>query len=262
MKIALCMSGHIRSLFKNIDSIKINILPYNESIDIFLHTWDTHGWRTEGSDITKQGFKGFDYNSDKIEIEKIVEALNPKKFVVQNYIDVEDMILEKAEKLRKRKKYDIDRPENLVSMSYKVFECNKLKKSIESQENFKYDIVIRTRPDFNYQSAINFSLFDQDILHCLNKHCGDGISDIFAFSKSEIMDVYSEAFLHLEEICNQDTIPIGNGIYVIPNESTSTCNPHEFYLKYLQKYLPNQFDLVDLPIELLREQLDHQRYNS
>lgn len=36
-------------------------------VDVFLHTWDTFGWRAEGNDIDISfgSFKGFDHYSGK-----------------------------------------------------------------------------------------------------------------------------------------------------------------------------------------------------
>ena len=47
---------------------------------------------------------------------------------------------------------------NTISMFEKIYKCNKLKSDYEKQFNFKYDIVIRMRPDIMIYSDFDFCL--------------------------------------------------------------------------------------------------------
>jgi hypothetical protein len=42
MRIALCLSGHMRSYKKCIDNIKQNIFQDDNIVDVFINTWENN----------------------------------------------------------------------------------------------------------------------------------------------------------------------------------------------------------------------------
>lgn len=228
MKIALCLSGHIRNLEENYLSLKNNLLNFYD-VDVFIHTWDTYGWRVDGIDITTQedGFKGFDYYSGNINQIKINEILKPKKMVIDNYKDFESIFVEKSKSYTNLRCPDKDRPSNMASMWYKIMKCNELKKHYEEENNFKYDIVIRTRPDLVYFAPI----IDENILLLYKKAVIVPIveshgfaSDLMAVGSSKIIDIASNVYEHLDEI----------------NKSNCLMNPHNILEFYYNKFFSNR----------------------
>lgn len=226
MKVALCLSGHFRtynlckeSLFKNI------INPFNP--DVFIHTWDNLGfgrngtkvnnaekWTKNDSDIIKQnsnlGLSILEFYRNSPPIEKIYEDLNPKSVVIEKYEDVEEEIKNIA--LSVKNKYEYDYPVNTVSLWRKRFLCCELKKEFE--KNFTYDIVIVTRPDIRYNSV---SLELTNKIHTPYAHSYGVCSDIFAYSNSQNMDIYSSIFNHISEY----------------NEKNVSFNPHNLLKEHL-----------------------------
>ena len=101
-----------------------------------------------------------------------------------------------------------------------MYRCNELKKEYEKDNNFVYDLVIRTRYDLAYHNPIivtehleannkiavlkNYQE-DQDIFQSLNKP----MPDIFSFSNSKNMDIFCSVFPNMQEISKNLDIPFG-----------------------------------------------------
>ena len=240
MKVALCISGHARNIEKNIDAINQFVISKFEQVDIFCHLWDTKGWRIEGNDIHvgENSFKGFDYYSEKCDINRIVELLNPKQIVVEKYTNVENYVCKKSVPNKTRLRVPFDRPENTVSLSYKIYKCNELKKEYENLNDFKYDMVIRFRPDTLILDEIFNQEYNLNYLYTPYECSYDIASDIFAFSNSENMDVYSKLHFHLDDIFNEGCL----------------MNGHNIYKHYFDKFFSNRWFMNSFPIILNRQQ--------
>jgi len=86
-------------------------------------------------------FCEFDNNINEHEKMKIINLLNPKKILWKTHnIEIKDDV------------NNIIR--NVVIMYKRKYICNKLKKKYESRNHFKYDIVIRCRPDLFIKEQI------------------------------------------------------------------------------------------------------------
>ena len=147
--------------------------------------------------------------------EKVIDKFNPDIFL---YIDEKNATPEFISSL-KPKSYHITnkKPQsknnlkpNTISMFEKIYKCNKLKSDYEKQFNFKYDIVIRMRPDIMIYSDFDFSNFDKKYLYypvnivnkfneCLNLEntLNYGITDQISYGSSDIMNKHSEIYTHL-----------------------------------------------------------------
>lgn len=222
------MSGHVRNLARNMPVLKQLILdPY--SPDIFLHLWDTYGWRAEGNDIEAGHgtFKGFDHYSGKVNQAAVVNWLQPKACVFESYTDKEQEFVTQAEPYKKNCKHPLDRPENLVGMAYKVWKCNQLKQDYEQQNNFTYDLVMRTRPDMHYSSdpftPQVLAMANRGVLLTAEAHSYDAASDLFAIGTSSALDTYSDLYCHLDEL----------------NSEGCNMNPHHASKTWFDKKFPN-----------------------
>ncbi len=84
MKLALCLSGHLRTFDQVFQNLKENVLDrYNP--DVFLHTWtDSFGHYMHPRDQNHPAFKaGYDTNSDaptKEYLESVISRLQPKLY--------------------------------------------------------------------------------------------------------------------------------------------------------------------------------------
>lgn len=186
MKVAVCISGLLRSFEQTFESLFVNLTDQFDC-DFFIHTWETMGSHDRHFDYKVSGI-----NVKNIE-SKIQAIYNPKNLIIEPRKQ-----FHYSELMRQRNQ---GRDNNgLLSMFYKILECNKLKSAYENQYNFKYDCVIRYRADMLIQSKIII-----DPMLNLNSifipSFGDfgGINDQFAFSNSKNMDSYSSLFDRMNE---------------------------------------------------------------
>lgn len=104
---------------------------------------------------------------------------------------------------------------NVWKMWYSLYQANQLKLKYETIHNFKYDLVIRSRPDVAlidplYLSAVKYHINKKPNLVIIphNKLCGYRtlITDLFGVSSSENMDIYTDIYNQALSYHQQDII--------------------------------------------------------
>lgn len=181
LKVALCISGHLRVLDKTFYSIYKNIINLYDT-DIFVHTWDSLG----------NPHRPLDKCLMPLSSEQISEFINvkikPKKFIIEppKSFEISDIMKAKLEPGR-----DIV---GILSMFYKIKECNNLKKEYEKENNLTYDAVIRCRGDLQFKSPVIISNLKNDIVYLPEYGNFAGANDQFAFGTSSTMDKYCSLF--------------------------------------------------------------------
>jgi len=167
MKIAICFSGAIRSFDDCVNStLKYFINNFNDnnnnnfSTDIFLHAWTF----TDKNDLDfnnniKYNFK---WRKDDSSIDKIINILQPKKYVIEEYTgQSENLIVEKSK--IDMGKFDTEQKKNYgfncCSMYWKILKSFELAEEYSKSNNFVYDLVIRARLDFIWEDHIKPSDF-------------------------------------------------------------------------------------------------------
>lgn len=92
---------------------------------------------------------------------------------------------------------------NVWKMWYSQYMANQLKIRHEKENNFTYDLVIRTRPDVALVDKVDLTRIKNQlnnekdlVIIPQNKRCGYGvfICDLFGISTSENMNVYSDLY--------------------------------------------------------------------
>ncbi len=236
MKVAVCISGHVRNLAKNVESLKKHILDLHDC-DIFCSTWDTYGWRVEGNNIDdKGGFKGFDYESGLVNHDEVIKSLNPKTYIYEHYPIIDKMKVAKSVPYKTRLRVPHDRPENSVSQAYKMLQCNMLKKNCEMLNGFKYDAVVKTRFDIKYHGNLVDYFKDGKIVTPICESY-DLASDLVAIGNSKDMDSYSSIFEELDNIFAEGCL----------------MNGHNIFKHFLDNTFPNAWTKENLPISINRE---------
>ena len=169
--IALCLSGHMRTYALCLDNLRKKILNHNDC-DIFIHTWDDN--------ITNW--------------DHVIKEYKPKAICIENNKNFIDKFPQQYETPR-----GILDNINLISMHYKINQCNKLKLESELFINNNYKYVIRSRPDIVLSKPILVSELHQNNLYVpvLNNNW---IDDKFAIASSHIMNIYANTYLYIDEI--------------------------------------------------------------
>lgn len=184
MKIALCLSGQPRMVAAGYEYVKRNILDGND-VTIFCHTW---------------------FDSSKEELPPI-QLYNPEIFMVEPPIDPD---LSKYTRVPPpQPNWKVKNPAlSTYAQLYAIHKCNELKRTYEMEANMKFDWVIRSRYDFAINVKIPFNELDNTQLHipnCRQTPGRDFGNDQFAFSSSENMDKYADAFNRIDEFYDAGT---------------------------------------------------------
>jgi len=181
MKTAVCLSGQARFISKNSQNILDNIiLPTNA--DVFCHFWNDRG--------------------EILEPDKAIEVFVPKDYVIesQKIFDESSLKFIRVDYGICQKKY-----QRIHSMYYSILQTNLLKQKYERDHGFLYDCVIRSRTDILFDRTFDSSELDQDpqaiwLCNFDRSPAGTSCADLFAFSTSKQMDMYSDCFNQLPRL--------------------------------------------------------------
>lgn len=172
MRVALCLSGFLRTFNYTFPHLQKHLLSkYN--VDIFIHTWDKT-----------------DRNGSFTSSANIQSIYKPKAFI----IELQHPSSVATTQIMTQKNSDRRDVLGVMSMLYKIMQCNQLKSDFEAAYNFKYDAVIRFRPDIRLNSDF---IIDPNNLDKLNiPKYGDfgGKNDQCAYSDSHNMNIYSSLY--------------------------------------------------------------------
>ena len=208
MKIALCLSGYLRTFKECWPSIKENLIQ-NNGVDIFIHTYDklghSSGWRSP-IDL-----------SENIDMKFLESIPNVKIIVTEKWDDIKY----KFEKFRKYQP-NVTNINVIATIFYKIYMCNELKKQYEKEHNFIYDIVIRTRGDQVFTKKINWDFplnkvlinaypwGDEDYVchyqltndkgNVILEHENECVNDRFTAGNSANIDFVSNLYNHFGEL--------------------------------------------------------------
>lgn len=177
MKIALCLSGLMRTFDSTFSALQENLLSSGHQIDIFIHTWDR-----------------LDRNIHSLNIDQVRSIYQPKKLIVEQYKTLPvNAIMEEKNIQHKR---DVA---SILAMYYKIKLCNDLKSQYEKENDFTYDCVIRFRPDIRLDEKLDLKKFDLTKINIPSFGDYFGINDQIAISNSSNMNIYCSVFDHLDE---------------------------------------------------------------
>jgi len=185
MKVALLISGFLRSYDLNLKFIKEEIINSYEHVDTYLH-------------ITKDEKHEDRYFNliEDVDIKKIIDELCPRTVVFEN------SSIYSTNKLAN----------SAINHWKKLYELNELKKINEQIDNVPYDLVIRYRPDmfistknifFNYKKEENIIYIPEDSKIDKKKltNKSDGyICDALAFGNTESMNRYFDIYKNINDL--------------------------------------------------------------
>ena len=185
MKIALCLSGQARSVKQGYEYVKKNLLDGND-VTVFCHVWES----PEVADIDL-------YKPEALMIEK------PLTNDLSKYTRVPPP----------QPNWKVKDPARAAwNLMYSLKIANELKKVYEDEHDMKFDWVVRSRYDFALNTPIPFDELDNTKLYipnCRMTPNRDFGNDQFAFSSSENMDKYVDAFTHIDKHYDNGTVMIG-----------------------------------------------------
>ena len=249
MRVAVCLSGQLRQW----DYAKENQKWFWEScigtevkeIDYFIHTWNYSGDR-EG---VSQPYITRDISQE--EFDNVVDWYKPKKYILDD----------------KKQDYFYE-SDHWSSLFYSMAQSIMLKREYEIENNFEYDVVIKSRPDVVFDPIYHFSWehLENNILY--TTHGGNmehefgmyNVNDCVFYSNSYTMDLVSQMYSYRQKMLDERNMfedklftgPIGPGVlmqeyfreYGITSQSIQACR-YNFVETLVKLGCPDDLNLLD-----------------
>ena len=178
MKICICFSGQTRNYKKVIDFI--NTLKLTFDVKIFSSLWEDDS--------------AYDFLKEVEHTQYEIENFDESFFNLTKY----------------KKNHGEDFPPRSLPMYYKIYKVN-LMKSIYEHNYSKFDVVIRSRTDLNFDNFLdneeirdilnnkNLIYLRKDTAHAPEYSSMGWVWDQFAFGSSLSMDIYANTFFNIDE---------------------------------------------------------------
>ncbi len=191
MRIAICFSGQIRTGIQASPNIKRFLGEHLGSCDFFVHTWN---FNKQKDAKTHWPLEFLDHDT----IQRFKEIWNPKTMVVEDYAET----VNRMKRERGISTFSENQPvwySNGVSLAwtpmyYSWYMSVLYKRDHEIINGFKYDLVLKMRPDIIYPRQRSLSREidawskDKSLFYTDTMTLGNRIDDVFWYSSSEIMD--------------------------------------------------------------------------
>lgn len=195
MKVAICMSGQLRTYKKCYENLmKYIVKPMNA--DIFIQVWDKVGASHKEGEI----------KSDEVNKKEIVEMYNPKEIVIESQPKGSSDNLYGKKVPEKLKEIEPIHYKSALSMFYQIKSCNDLAVNYAKENKFKYDIIIRIRPDTMFlqnipKRLVRKVLKSKNVVYFVDYAIDTRfqVCDKFAFGDTEGMIDYTSVWDYIEE---------------------------------------------------------------
>ena len=188
MKIAVCMSGQLRQWEIAKENQKWFWETSGVEIDYFIHTWDYSGDR-EG---VSQPYITRDVSRE--EFDKVVDWYKPKGCMFDN-----------------RKQDFFYANDHWSSLFYSMAQSMMLKRQYEIDNDFEYDLVVKTRPDVVFDPRYHFSWepLEDNILFATQGGLMESefhmfnTNDMVFYGKSYTMDLVIPMYFYRQKMLDQ-----------------------------------------------------------
>jgi len=224
LRVAICIAGQMRGYEQAFPSVKKYLID-PLGADVFVHTWNEIGSSVNEHKrllpMPLPYYLSGKLRRDRPHFEAVFPAFTASvsKTTFVNHDDLKKLYDAKevvVETSPNPEDYDeffgIKVPGKLLKaqtksqwsrqLFYKIWKCNELKKAAENAGNFKYDLVIRLRPDLLIGNSIpQEHLDDLDKLYFRIRNINPSyqMADQYFYGSSKAMDVASETFNRIPE---------------------------------------------------------------
>jgi len=201
MKIALCISGMLRTFEKCIPTI-IEHVKADKDVDVFIATWDVHGTNPVWWEVSKDNTP-VDFGI----LSRYKKDLNIKKILIDSYED-SDFMKQVEVNLAHGGKYHGYKghcnPRNFLPMIKKIEQAHMLM----IDNNVHYDIVVKMRADLFFKSKVEFIKPEPNTIYMPETGCwGPGsLNDQFLYGNGLTMSVHASLYRQLDRLFSKDPI--------------------------------------------------------
>jgi hypothetical protein len=217
MKIAVCFYGQLRTAEFAYLNLKRYFGDLFQSIDFFIHTWNID-FVPRPYQVLKTVYKEPVQISDEA-INKYKTLYNPVNFLVDDQITLREQLVFP----NGRESDDYHFVSEMYFPYLSFYKSIQLKQEYEKLNNFKYDVVIKLRPDIifppdrHFQSDLNDFFLDpgkihicyhDDVFHIGTSENMDIAASCITSEKNEIREASNLPFIIFEEHLLKHSIPI------------------------------------------------------
>jgi hypothetical protein len=229
-RIAICLSGQLRTWRKVIDTWKYIVNDNDVQVDYFLHVWSENTIPKIGVPHTE--LELLDINH--YEFDDIIKILKPVKYTIESQEQFLKTIVDKEYINPYECQY------------YSMFKSCELKTKHEIENNFTYDVVAKVRFDLHFKyGIINPDIIENTMYgyHCTydENNVQNRVGDIFFYSDSKTFNTLCDFY---------------NNTDMIPNELKDWSVPPEFsWFHYVTKNNIN-INVNHWDIKVMRNNID------
>jgi hypothetical protein len=194
-RVALCLGGQMRTFRECYGYLVENVLEPLDP-DVFVHTEETVGITNRmelqasgrGDDrgtVTRETIERL-YDPKAVEITPPFSAADRREF---EGVRVPSELIEA----------EPDHWQGNIPNFYSIYRCNELKREWETEHGFRYDVVIRMRPDLLVPAELPAEVLSNPEALWHTHVTSFQVSDKLAVSNSENMDYYASVWEELGE---------------------------------------------------------------
>lgn len=237
-KIAICLSGELRTWRDTIDSwSKIVDIP-NVEIDFFFHAWNTvnppstfYSNKAKEDDVPIEDLENeYKISVSKEEMDELVDRLKPKAY-----------LFEESRKFTPKNPNQSVVLSHAISQFYSTMRAGRLKREYEIENDFMYDLVIKSRFDlFFYKPVITEilkpernTMYGNHFTYTTEGKFYGRIGDIFWYSDSLTYDILTDFYFDLPNIETrfiQENLPPEFSWYSYIIKNRIKVNPHKDWM--------------------------------
>lgn len=220
MKIAFCISGHLRNYAK----LKDNFYEFKEyiqqfgAVDTFVSTWNYRN--TNNSWSTQHGLNDGNSNTDSITHDLVQNHYQTDSIEILDYDFYDSSYSPLRHDNFSLKIYNWKPDPSIGSgnfgihnniihstkMFFLIYRSNLLKLNYEYKNNINYDLVFRIRPDMQffpneYRKQLVFDAVDTTKIYIPLGHIW---TDQFAYGSSLLMNKYANAFMRVSSVYDRE----------------------------------------------------------
>ena len=253
MRIAICFSGQPRFVRECHDNIKKFIIDPNSSnqIDIFVHTWFSNEICEKVLYENHMSSFSGDSKIPNDVIESIQNLYSPKLMLVEEPINFnvkEEHINSFCGFIKRNsdniegtsiRDFNLKKSNDVFSMMHSLNKSVSLKRQIEIEDGFRYDLVLRLRFDNIPTREILLNNYNLDFLY--SQEMGKPhfeISDWLNFSSSDNMDILGSIYDSMEKIIENSNLMYGGWSAESLFKSICQINSIQDRTLYLNTRLP------------------------
>lgn len=153
-KIAVQLYGHLRTFEKCAPALKKHLLDKYDC-DVFIHTWN----KTEH---TSRSWYKSEVRNNPLEVgEKVRRTIDKLYSPTGIKIDDSDMFADVEGHFGTHSDIQISL-KGMKSMTYSLYQTNRLREKYQSEAGTKYDYVLSTRPDILLLQDLNFEEYEKE----------------------------------------------------------------------------------------------------